>query len=60
MKTSQIESKKLDDFMRTMARVLGIPRRRLYKLMFQGQEPPSLQVRSKVRRSSRSTTLSSK
>lgn len=58
-KRSRFELKKLDHFMGTMARVLGIPRKRLDKFMFQGQTPPDFRARSTVRRS-RSTSLAGK
>ncbi len=49
-KTSRIESVNLDRFMETMARVLGIPRKKLDKLMFEGQPRPSFKSRSTARR----------
>jgi hypothetical protein len=51
-KTARIELENLDRFMGAMARVLGIPRKRLDKFMFQGQTTPSFQKRSTGRRSS--------
>ncbi len=36
---TKIEYRNLDQFMDVMARVLGIPRKRLYKIMFQGTVP---------------------
>jgi len=51
MKTSRTESVNLDRFMEAMARVLGITRKKLDKLMFQGQAHPSVQSRSTARRS---------
>jgi hypothetical protein len=36
---TKIKPQNLDQFMDAMARVLGIPRKRLYKIMFQGTRP---------------------
>ena len=49
-KTSPIESTNLGHFMQAMSRVLGISRRRLEKIMFQGLEAPRIQRRSITRR----------
>jgi hypothetical protein len=61
MKTSRTESVNLDRFMETMARVLGIPRKKLDKLMFQGQAHPTFRRHSTAQRSrSRSSSLAVK
>lgn len=40
-KTSAMRSQNLDHFLESMSRVLGIPRKRLDKILFQGQERPA-------------------
>jgi hypothetical protein len=55
---SPIHSEKLDRFLRAMARVLRIPRKRLDKMMFQGlQRSQRPQRRSIVRQDSQSSNL---
>lgn len=59
-KTSRIESRNLNRFMEAMARVLGIPRKRVEKFMFQGQTIPNSKNRAPVRGRSRSSSLAAK
>jgi hypothetical protein len=57
-KTSAIQTENLDRFLQTMSRVLGVSRRRIDKIMFQGQTPPRFKGRSTARRGSiRSSSL---
>ena len=59
-KAQEIELENLDRFMRAMAHVLGISRRRLDKIFFQGQAPPQFQHRPSVQRNSQSSKLAVK
>lgn len=60
-KRSAIQSENLDRFIRVMSRVLGIPRRKLDKMMFRGLErPPGSHRRSIAPRNSQSSKLSLK
>lgn len=62
MKTSrQTESANLNHFMESMARVFGMSRKKLDKLMFQGQAHSGLPSRSTARRrNDRSSSLAVK
>ena len=61
IKTSQTELDNLDRFMATMARVLGIPRKKLNKFMFRGQTQPSFERKSTAGpRSNRRSSLAVK
>lgn len=49
-RTRSSQSANLDRFMRSIARVLGVPRKKLDRLMFPGFFQSEEQVRSSVRR----------
>ena len=54
-KASSTELENFDRFVRAMAEVMGISRRRLDKILFQGQTPPSLRRRPTPRSQQRSS-----
>ena len=42
-KTAQVDLANFDRFMQAMARMIGVPRKRLDRIMFQGREVPRIE-----------------